>query len=242
MGNSRKENNQYAGTAELTEDDYEVIGKSVLFKDNSKADLQSLLSCLGARKKAFARGSVVLQEGEKITSVGLLLSGAAHIERCDYWGNRHIVSAILPSDIFGEGYAAVPGSVMDVSVQTDADSCVLFLNLTRMLHMCSSACHFHTRLIDNLVLLLARRNLMLNEKLTYITQHTLRDKILAYLSAESVRQHSSYFDIPFDRQQLADFLNAERSALSGELSRLKKDGIIDYQRNHFHLIVPVNTD
>ena len=124
---------------------------------------------------------------------------------------------------------------MNVSVLADENLSVLFLNLSKTLQMCSSSCPFHARLIENLVCVLARRNLILNEKLTYVTQHTLRDKILSYLSAESIRQHSSYFDIPFDRQQLADYLNAERSALSGELSRLKKEGIIDYQKNHFFL-------
>ena len=230
------------GRAGLTEEDYEVIQKSILFKGISREELSSLLPCLGEYKKYYAKESWILRAGEELSSVGLLLSGAAHIERCDYWGNRHIVSAILPSDLFGEGYAAVPDSITSVSVQADENSSILFLNMSRMLHMCTSACPFHSRLIDNLVLLLAKRNLILNEKLTHITQHTLRDKILSYLSAESMRHHSSYFDIPFDRQQFADYLNAERSALSGELSKLKKEGVIDYQKNHFRLIVPVHEE
>ena len=227
---------------ELNDSDYEAAQKSVLFAGINRAELTSMLPCLNGQKKNFAKDDWIVRAGDKISSVGLLLSGSAHIERYDYWGNRHIVTAIQPGDIFGEGYAAVPGSTMNVSVQADDDSSILFLDLSRMLHMCTSACQFHARLIDNLVLLLAQRNLMLNEKLTHITQHTLRDKILSYLSSESIRQHSSYFDVPFDRQQLADFLNAERSALSGELSKLKKEGIIDYQKNHFRLIVPVDED
>lgn len=226
-------------SAGLTDADYEIIHGSVLFKGIGSTELTSLLPCLGDRKKLYPKGTWVLQAGDRISSVGLLLSGSAHIERYDYWGNRHIVTAVLPGDIFGESYAASPGSVMNVSVQADENLSVLFLDLSKTLHMCNSACPFHTRLVDNLVSLLARRNLMLNEKLTYVTQHTLRDKILSYLSAESIRQHSPYFDIPFDRQQLADYLNAERSALSSELSRLKNDGIIDYQKNHFHLRAPV---
>ena len=249
MGDYMKEDRKTAetfhpveGKSRLTDEDYEVIGKSILFKNIGREDLKALLPCLGENRRTFAKDSVILRAGGKLSSVGLLLSGAAHIERCDYWGNRHIVTAIQPGDIFGEGYAAVPGSTMNVSVQADDDSSILFLDLSRMLHMCTSACQFHARLIDNLVLLLAQRNLKLNEKLTHITQHTLRDKILSYLSSESIRQHSSYFDVPFDRQQLADFLNAERSALSGEISKLKKEGIIDYQKNHFRLIVPVDED
>lgn len=227
---------------DLNSGDLDVIRKSALFAGTNADDLLSLLSCLNARKKAFSKGEWLLQAGEKISSAGLLLSGAAHIERYDYWGNRHIVSEVLPGDVFGESYAAVPESIMNVSVQADEDLFVLFLDLKKTLHMCSSACTFHNRLIENLVTLLARRNLMLNEKLIYVTQHTLRDKILSYLSSQSIRHHSSYFDIPFDRQQLADYLNAERSALSGELSRLKKEGIIDYQKNHFRLLVTVRPD
>lgn len=220
---------------ELNDSDYEAAQKSVLFAGINRAELTSMLPCLNGQKRNFAKDDWIVRTGDRISSVGLLLSGSAHIERYDYWGNRHIVTAVFPGDIFGESYAASPGSIVNVSVLADENLSVLFLNLSKTLQMCSSSCPFHARLIENLVCVLARRNLILNEKLTYVTQHTLRDKILSYLSAESIRQHSSYFDIPFDRQQLADYLNAERSALSGELSRLKKEGIIDYQKNHFFL-------
>lgn len=223
----------------LPDKDYENIQKSSLFAGISGAELSSILSCLGCQERSYKKGTWILQAGGHITSVGLLLSGSAHIERYDYWGSRHIVNAILPGDLFCESYAASPENIVNVSVRADENCRVLYVEIARTLHMCTSACPFHARLIDNLVSLLARRNLMLNEKLTYVTQHTLRDKILSYLSAESIRQHSSYFDIPFDRQQLADYLNAERSALSNELSKMKSEGIIDYQKNHFRLIVPV---
>lgn len=229
------------GNEDLLDSDYEIILKSVLFKGIERNELASLLSCLNVQKRTYKKGEMVLRAGDKISSVGLLLSGSAHIERFDYWGGRHIVTAILPGEIFGESYAASPESIINVSVQADEDLSLLFMNLSKMLHLCSSTCSFHARLIDNLVFILALRNLTLNEKLTYVTQHTLRDKILSYLSAESIRQHSSYFDIPFDRQQLADYLNAERSALSSELSRLKKDGIIDFQKNHFYLKAHVDS-
>ena len=226
----------------LSRKDMDVIQASVIFTGIDRSELLSLLPCLHDLKKNYSKDEWIYRAGDRITSVGLLLSGSAHIERYDYWGNRHIVSALLPGDIFGESYAASPQSTMNVSVQADSDLSVLFLDLSKILHMCSTSCPFHARLIDNLVSLLARRNLLLNEKLTYVTQHTLRDKILSYLSAESIRQQSSYFDIPFDRQQLADYLNAERSALSKELSKLKKEGILDYQKNHFRLLVPVGRD
>jgi CRP-like cAMP-binding protein len=240
MGNTKMNDQIRNSEASLTKADMDVIEASAIFTGISRKELRALLPCLHELKKDYSKDEWIYRAGSQISSVGLLLSGSAHIERDDYWGNRHIVSALLPGDIFGEAYAASPKSTMNVSVQADEDLSVLFLDLSKILHMCSSACPFHARLIDNLVSLLARRNLMLNEKLTYVTQHTLRDKILSYLSAESVRQQSSYFDIPFDRQQLADYLNADRSALSNELSKLKKEGVLDYQKNHFRLLVHVN--
>ncbi|MGI6212391.1 MAG: Crp/Fnr family transcriptional regulator [Anaerovoracaceae bacterium] len=231
-----------ARRSRLKDADLEVIQKSEIFKGIDKSELEALLPCLLEQKRRYQKGESIFRTGDRIIKIGLLLAGTAHIERYDYWGNRHIVTALRPGDIFGESYAASPGSIMNVSVAADEDLSVLFLDLSKALHMCTSACPFHARLIDNLVSLLAGRNLMLNEKLTYVTQHTLRDKILSYLSAESVRQHSSYFDIPFDRQQMADYLNAERSALSNELSKLRADGIIDFQKNHFRLVTPIREE
>ncbi len=222
----------------ITKEDIAILHQSRLFAGISEAELVALLPCLNAHKQFYDKGDWILRAGNQIDSSGIILAGSAHVERWDYWGARHIVSALGPGDLFGESYAAVHDSVLSVSVQADEDTSILRLDLRKMLQMCASACPFHTRLIENLVALLAQRNLHLNEKLTYITQHSLRDKILSYLSAESLRQHSSYFDIPFDRQQLADYLNADRSALSSELSRLKSEGIIDYQKNHFYLRIP----
>lgn len=220
----------------LKDEDVDTILGSMIFQGVRKDELGMLLPCLNTQKKHFNKNEWIFHAGDEVTRIGLILSGSAHIERDDYWGNRHIVTALMPGDVFGESYAASKKNIINVSVQADDDMDVLFINVSDVLHMCSSACQFHNRLIENIVSLLAGHNLQLSEKLTYVTQHTMRDKILSYLSAESIRQHSSYFDIPFDRQQLADFLNIERSALSGELSKLKKEGILDYQKNHFHLL------
>lgn len=220
----------------LTPEEMDILLRSVLFAGIRKEDLPHLLSCLKVRKKTYEKGEWIFDSGQKMTHIGLILHGSAKIVRFDFWGNRHIISPLLESDVFGESYAADQSTGM-VGIQADEQTAVLLMNPDKILSMCQSACSFHARLIRNLVLLLAKRNRILNEKLTVVTQPSLRDKILAYLQAESLRQHRSYFDIPFDRQQLADYLNADRSALSSELSRLKKDGIIDYQKNHFHLIV-----
>lgn len=220
----------------LTEEEMGVVENSLLFSGIKRNEIQILLVCLKSQKVFYSKGEMIFRMGEKISRTALLLKGQAHVEWYDYWGKRHIINAILPGDILGETYAATQG-IPNVNVAADEDSVLLFLDLSSLLHMCSTACPFHARLIDNLFAFLAKRNITLREKLTYITQPTLRDKILSYLSSESVRQHSSYFDIPFDRQQLADFLSADRSALSNELSKLKKEGLIDFEKNHFHLLL-----
>lgn len=220
----------------MEQEDWKAIRKSVLFQGIQESELQALLACLNGREAQYAKGEWLLMAGDEVKQVGLILRGQASVERIDYDGTRHIVHALLPGDLFGESYAAVSDSIAQVGVQAETEVRVLYLQLDRILHMCSSACTFHTRLITNLVAFLARRNIQLNEKLSYVTRRTLKEKVLAYLYGEALRQNSACFDIPFDRQGLADYLNADRSALSSVLSGLKKEGLLDYAKNHFHLL------
>ena len=219
----------------LSDAEMETVLHSYLFSGIDETELKIMLPCLAAERRVYARNEFIFRAGAHIHQVGLVLSGCADILRDDYWGSRHIVAPVLPGELFGESYAVSAGTVLGISVQASAETAVLFLDTDRILHVCASACSYHSRLIDNMVTLLASRNLSLNEKLTYITQPTLRDKLLCYLSAEAFRRQAAYFDIPFDRQQLADFLDADRSALSNELSKMKREGILDYQKNHFKL-------
>ena len=111
----------------------------------------------------------------------------------------------------------------------------MFMDVSRVLTVCGSACAFHARLMRNLLAVLAEKNLQFSEKLTYMTQRSTRQKLLSYLSAESLRRGAREFEIPFNRQQLADYLSVDRSALSGELSKLRGEGLLDYRKNKFTL-------
>lgn len=217
----------------LREHEYMLLQHSHLFKAIDISDIEKLLPCLSAHKKSYEKDDKIVSYGSKIEEVGIILSGGANVVRYDYWGKKHIVAALLPSDLFGESYAAAPNVGMEVDVEAADKTEVLFLNLQNVTGMCKSSCSYHTQLIRNLVTLLAIKNTKLNEKLRHVTQPTLRAKILSYLGSEAMKQHSPYFDIPFDRQELADYLNADRSALSNELSKMKKEGILDYSKNHF---------
>ena len=170
-----------------------------------------------------------------IDSIGIVLSGSVLIIQEDIWGNWNILSKAGPGQTFAAVYACAPGSRLNVSVIAETPVTVMFLNVKRILNVCPSACSHHSRVIRNLLSELAEKNLRFNEKLTHMGQRTTRAKIMSYLSAEAQRLGKYEFDIPFSRQQLADYLGVERSGLSLELGKMKKDGLLDYHKNHFVL-------
>lgn len=211
----------------------EFVGKSALFR--GVEDVLPLLEFLSARTARFAKGEYVLRSGEEVTRFGLLLRGKLTVEQEDYWGNRHIVSRILPGQTFAEVFACSPGARLNVAVLAEEESEALFLDGRRLMDAGESGCPGRTLLLRNLVRDFAGKNLQLNRKATLLSQRSTREKILCYLSGEARRSGSAAFEIPFDRQQLADYLCVDRSGLSAELSRLKAEGRIDYRKNRFIL-------
>ena len=213
----------------------EILEKSPLFYGIDVEDAAAMLDCLQATTKRHARGSFILRPGYSVSSVGLVLSGRALVVREDFWGNRELVSSIEPGDLFAEVFACLPEVEIGVGVIADGDCEVMLLDVRRILTTCSSSCAFHARLTENLVGVLAQKNLMMNEKLGHLSRRSTRAKLLSYLSAEAQRQGKSRFTIPFNRQQLADYLSVDRSAMSAELGRMRRDGLVDFKRSHFEL-------
>ncbi|MDD3244233.1 MAG: Crp/Fnr family transcriptional regulator [Eubacteriales bacterium] len=212
-----------------------LLKRTALFSGIDETEIASMLGCLGAKTGDYAKGVYILRVGDSPASVGLLLSGTVLVVQEDYWGNRNIRARITPGQVFAEAFACVPGAVMDVSVAADEPSSVLWLNVGRVLHTCPTACSHHSRMIRNLLSDLAANNLRANEKLTHISRRSTREKLLSYLSAEAQRQGKAAFSIPFNRQQLADYLSVERSAMSAELSKMQKEGLLTVERNNFSL-------
>lgn len=167
----------------------------------------------------------------------MALTGSALIVQEDLWGHRNIMSRCNVGDFFAEPFAATPGSVMNIGIQAEQDCTVLMLNIRRILTTCPTVCSHHQLLIQNLVRVYANKIFIFNEKITHVSKRTTRDKMLSFLSSESVRKGSLSFDIDYDRQQLADFLCVERAAMSAELSRLQKEGYLRTRKNHFELLV-----
>ena len=212
-----------------------VLKRSALFSGIDEAEIEAMLGCLGAKTEAFKKGDYLLRIGDLPEALGLILSGSVLIVQEDYWGNRNIRARITSGQVFAEAFACMPGALMDVSVLSDEQGQVLWLNVGRVLHTCPTACTHHSRMIRNLLSDLAANNLRTNEKLTHISRRTTKEKLLSYLSAEAQRQGGAEFSIPFNRQQLADYLSVERSAMSAELSKMQKEGIILVSKNHFSL-------
>ena len=212
-----------------------ILRLNPLFQGLSDEEILTSLNCINARLISKPSGSYIFNAGDYTDSMGLVLSGSVLITQVDIWTHRNIMSKCYPGDYFGEPFAAKPGTILNINVEVDADCEILLINTTRLLHVCPSACEHHQKLIRNLVNVLANKIMIFNDKITHISKRTTREKLLSYLSAESVKNNSLSFDIPYDRQQLADFLCVERAAMSVELSKLKKEGILKTTKNHFEL-------
>ncbi len=212
-----------------------VIRSAPLFSGVAEEELVPMLQCLKAKKESFPKGSYLLHTGDTVEAIGLVLSGSVLVIQEDIWGNRNIVSKAGPGQTFAAAFACARGAVMNASVVAETPAEILYLHTRQLLTTCSSACSHHNRVIRNLLGELAGNNLRINEKLTYMGQRTTRAKLMSYLSGAARRAGSYEFDIPFSRQQLADYLAVERSGLSVELGKMRDEGLLEFHRNHFRI-------
>lgn len=206
-----------------------------IFRNLSDDEIVGMLPCLNAKEQNFKKNEVIYRPGDQVRKIGLVVSGAVRIEKIDYWGNRKIISVIEPGQIFGEAYAGMKTIPMEMEVLAAVPSVILFMEVGKILTTCGNSCEFHSKMIRNMVYVLAERNYKLTQKMDHLTQKTTREKLLSYFSEQALECGRSDFDIPLDRQQLADYLSVDRSAMSTELGRMKKDGLIEYRKNHFTL-------
>lgn len=214
----------------------EVIKHTALFDGIEQREIEAMMSCLSAEIKTYKKGQTIYRVGDTTSLIGEVLSGSVHIIKEDFWGNRNILSQISLGQLFAETYAAMATEPLEVSVIAAETTEVLFMDVRRIMTTCSSACEFHSRLIRNLLAVTAQKNLMLTRKLEYMAGRTTKEKLLCYLSAESQRQKSAIFEIPFSRQQLADYLAVDRSAMSNELCKLRDRGVLKFEKNRFELL------
>ena len=215
---------------------FEILKKCSLFDQIGEQELFTMLGCLGAKVELFDKKYTIMAEGYPAKYIGILLSGSAQITRMDYYGNRSIVSGIEPSEVFGEAFACSETAAIPVSIIANEPCEVMLLDCGHILQTCSNNCGFHQRLIFNLMKCLAVKNILFHQKIEITSKRTTRDKLMTYLMLQAKRAGGSSFSIPFDRQELADYLEVDRSGLSAEISKLRREGVLRSEKNRFELL------
>ena len=213
-----------------------VLKRTQIFAGVGNDEIAYMLLCLDAQLHHYKKGEYVLREGEHLSDIMILVNGRLLIQKDDYWGNRSILEQISMGEMFGEAYIAPESGPLLNDVAAAEDSAVIFLNAKRIMTTCSSACRFHTMVVQNLFFSISEKNRKIVRKLSHMSKRSIREKLISYLSEEATRQNSSSFTIPFNRQQLADFLFVDRSAMSNELSKMRKEGLLEFERNRFKLL------
>ena len=214
----------------------EILKRTQLFSGISDTEISAMLNCLQAKLLTFQKGDYVFREGERIDNITVLVKGKLLVQHDDFWGNRNIVNVIRVGEMFGEAYVAPESGSLLNDVIAEEDSAVIFFDVRRILTVCSTACRFHSMVIQNLFFAISEKNRKLVQKIGHMAKRSTRAKLLSYLSEETKRQNSSHFTIPFTRQQLADFLCVDRSAMSNELCKMRDEGLLQFDKNQFTLL------
>lgn len=214
---------------------FSALEQCSLFAGIEASEISTMLHCLGGKMVELSKGAPVFLEGDPAKAVGVVLSGAIQIVKDDYDGNRSILAMAEPGALFGEAFACAGVSELPVSALALRPSAVLLLDCKRVLTLCPNTCQFHHRLVNNLLQVVAQKNLMLNQKIRIMSQKTTKEKLMVYLLDQAKQRQSREFTIPFNRQALADYLGVERSAMSVEISKLRRAGVLDCKGSWFYL-------
>jgi CRP-like cAMP-binding protein len=213
---------------------FEVTKNNPLFQKIAYCDFEHLLNCLSAKTACYKKDEVILLSGDTISFVGLILSGAIRIIKEDFNGNITIHTELSVSDLFGEVFACAGIFQSPVTVQAVEDTEILFIDYKKIITSCAAACPFHARLIENMLKLIAKKNLMLNNKIEILSRRTTREKLQCFFDLQ--RDNAKEFNIPFNREELAHYLCVDRSAMSNELCKMRDEGLIKFQKNKFEIL------
>lgn len=215
---------------------FDILDTCPLFQQVGRGNYDKMLRCFGARVVSIKKNTAVFCEGQAADRVGIVLVGAVQAVQDDYLGNRSILSMAGSGELFGEGFACAGVDCIPVSIVATTDSQIMLIDCSHIMTMCHNACSFHNQMIRNLLISVAQSNLRLNQKIEILSKRTTREKVMAYLLSEAKVHGSNEFTIPYDRQELADYLGVERSAMSTVIGKLRDDGFIQVYRRHFRLM------
>ena len=215
---------------------FSVLRTCPLFVGIGDRDLSALIRCLEARVEHFDKKETIFADGSPARYIGIVLSGSAQILQLDYYGNRSILSEVSPSELFAEAFACADVSDLPISVVASEPCAVMLIDCGRVLYSCKNACSFHQQMIFNLMKNLATKTILFHERIEATSKRSTREKLLTYLLMQSKKAGSRSFEIPFDRQELADYLEVERSGLSAEIGKLRKEGVLTSEKKRFTLL------
>ncbi len=207
-----------------------------IFKDANESECQAMMYCFKTRFKRFEKKDVIVSQGEPFDDVILIVKGSAKVENTDTMGNINLMLHLNKGELYGvESAYAGDEFYRDTLIATER-TLVLFMNKFRLMKPCNNRCKRHENVITNIMQMVAETNHSLMEKLTHISKKTIREKLLSYFTLMKQKANSSYFEIPFNKTELANYLSVDRSAMSSELSKMKEDGLIDFDKREYHLI------
>ena len=213
-----------------------ILHDCPLFADVSDGEITKMLGCLDARVLQFPKRSTVIADGAPAAKLGILLSGAVQMVQLDYYGNRSILAEMEAGELFGEEFACAEVPEMPVSVVATEPCEVMLIDCQHILHTCARNCAHHQQMIYNLMRNMAQKNISYHQHIEITSKRTTREKLMAYLTLIAKRTGTSSFEIPFDRQELADYLEVDRSGLSAEIGKLRREGVLECERNRFTLL------
>ncbi len=216
--------------------EFKILKKSILFRGIEEKDYSSLFQCLRPVTRYFDKDEYIIKASQAVLSLGIVLEGSVNVIQEDYWGNRIILTKIEEGGLFAESFFCLLNNRSPVSVVAAQKSTILFISFDSILSSCDKVCGFHQKLIQNMMMILAQKNQMLTGKVEHMGKKTIREKVLSYLSMQSQMLNSNQFEIPYNRQELADYLSVDRSALSNELGKLRDENVLRFNKNWFNLL------
>lgn len=220
---------------------FDILCACPLFRDMEQQELPQALECLNARFFFLSKGEAALSEGDPANYVGIVLTGRLQIVRTDFFGNRSILASLVPGELFGESFACAGVKAVPVTVTAVEAAEVMLIDWMQITRSCRNVCHFHQQMIFNLLQIAAAKNLVFHQKIEVTSKRTTREKLMTYLMLQAKQYDSLEFEIPYDRQELADYLEVERSGLSVEIGKLRRQGMIEAERRRFKICRPFDT-
>lgn len=206
-----------------------------IFDGIEEKDFEALTACMQAVKKSYKKGEIIFNTGDKITSVCYVSEGKVQLVKDDYDGNKIIITNVVKGDSFAEAFVFAGKEKSFVCAIALEDTQILFLNFKKILSIYSNTCQFHKRLLENILKIIASKNILLQERIELLSKKTLKERILYMLFKEKIKHNTNIFEITYSREQMAEYIGADRSALSRELSKMKQEKILDYHKNSFKL-------